>query len=673
MIKTLFPLAYVFLIIVVSFTLSYVFYYFNKNTYLPKVIKKVLFFFRAIVLSILGFFLLQPYVFTQQEQKYPSTIVFALDASESVVQAFGKDSLQQLAQQLKQIKIPNTQVALHYFGGEVLDTLPQQSLKTTDFSKLFNYTNNAYPSGSLGALVVLSDGIINQGNPITQLAHIDCPVYPILIGDSSVQQSITIQHLIHNPTTYLNNEFPLEFQVLLKNYRKQSFQLEVYFADSLVQQKQISSKNKLEWLNHSTFIKAVNEGVHAIKIVVKNKQNQIVKTKTSWIKVLNQKKQLAFVYAQAHPDIAALKGIVKTNDQFEFKDIDLKKDVADQLINIDVLIIHGNIPPQNPIWKIVESKKINFLFIPNPFESYNYQNPYFTLHNNPNFIQEVFAYPNHQNAIVTLNSQKFNLLPPLFSAKTTAVIQGTPIPLLYSKIGLVETKQALLHLSKFDEQKFGVFYANGFWKWALQEVNTGDNKEKAVNYLMLNVLNFLSLTTQNDRLSVKFPENSYENEQLKVQAHYYDLNYQKPPNAQLTIRIQSDNIQRTASFNFVNQQHQVNVGNLPPGLYSYKVSALYQTDSLTVNGKFTVMEQKIELEDLEARWNDLAYLAKKQDGETFLPHQIKDLEAALKNQSYFETNFTKQQKTDLLDWWIFYVLVVLLLVLEWTFRRYYGE
>ncbi len=170
---------------------------------------------RFLLVTILAFLLLSPFIKTLFNKVEKPVIIIAQDNSSSVL--LNKDSTfykTEYIQQLKQLKDEleeNFEVKTYTFGdqlteGDVID----YSQKITDLSVVFNELGNKSYNRNVGALILATDGIFNQGsNPVFSSEN-TFPIYTIALGDTSLQKDIVIKEALYNRITFLGNQFPIE-------------------------------------------------------------------------------------------------------------------------------------------------------------------------------------------------------------------------------------------------------------------------------------------------------------------------------------------------------------------------------------------------------------------------------------------------------------------------------
>ena len=167
----------------------------RRNSSLPSSVRIILALLRFLAVSLLAFLLLSPLVRRNVNTREKPIVVIAQDASQSVdlsTPLFNRSTLRSLQS--------DYDVVLDTFGGA-----------TTDISSALSSIADRYMGRNLGAVVLASDGIYNQGiNPSLTASSFTVPVYTVALGDTTTRCDAAIAHVRYNRIAYLGNQFPLE-------------------------------------------------------------------------------------------------------------------------------------------------------------------------------------------------------------------------------------------------------------------------------------------------------------------------------------------------------------------------------------------------------------------------------------------------------------------------------
>ena len=154
---------------------------------------------RFATVSLISFLLTAPMVKRQVGTHEKPLVVMLQDVSESTA-GIGFDlrtttDLARLSQ--------HYEVVLDSFGG-----------KSTDLAAALQGIHDRYSGRNLGAVVVASDGICNQGqNPLSVAPSLAVPIYTVALGDTTRHPEASIGHVRYNQVAYLGNQFPMEVTI----------------------------------------------------------------------------------------------------------------------------------------------------------------------------------------------------------------------------------------------------------------------------------------------------------------------------------------------------------------------------------------------------------------------------------------------------------------------------
>ncbi|MCB0850761.1 MAG: hypothetical protein KDD63_00850, partial [Bacteroidetes bacterium] len=219
--------AFILLILIIAGGLTWLMYK-NTKELLPRTPRILLSVFRFVVLTLIGILLLQPLLNSQTKVIFPPIVAVLQDVSESLV--IQKDSnfvREEYPGLLKQFSEGFDQdeyvLDMYGFGSELQPDLSPDSLTFeatgTNISQAVNSLQNLYQNQNLGAMVLISDGIVTAGsNSLYTIEGVKQPVYTVLLGDTTSQKDIKIKEVLFNEIAYLNNEMPIKVKVSSSGY-----------------------------------------------------------------------------------------------------------------------------------------------------------------------------------------------------------------------------------------------------------------------------------------------------------------------------------------------------------------------------------------------------------------------------------------------------------------------
>ncbi|MEZ4982522.1 MAG: hypothetical protein R2769_13250 [Saprospiraceae bacterium] len=139
---------------------------------------------RFLVTFLICLLLLEPLLKSFVTETKNPVVVLAQDNSESVGAAFTPEDSAAYATNLENLKnqlAEKYEVKTYTFGDEVREGLDvNYKEKSTNISNFFKSVYDLYSNQNLGAVIVATDGIYNEGsNPIYSGIKIDAPVYTV--------------------------------------------------------------------------------------------------------------------------------------------------------------------------------------------------------------------------------------------------------------------------------------------------------------------------------------------------------------------------------------------------------------------------------------------------------------------------------------------------------------
>ena len=87
----------------------------------------------------------------------------------------------------------------------------------TNLSATLNGLDDLFPSSNIGGALLISDGILTQGE--MNIPTKEYPFYTIGVGDSSSFPDAKIKKAFHNDVVYLKNEFSVGLCLVLKRVK----------------------------------------------------------------------------------------------------------------------------------------------------------------------------------------------------------------------------------------------------------------------------------------------------------------------------------------------------------------------------------------------------------------------------------------------------------------------
>ena len=215
---------------------------------------------RFATVFILAFLLLNPMIQKWITKTKSPVIIIAQDVSASILN--NKDSLFYKTDYLTELENLNQEIAENFevvvmpFGGEVLPDSSNLSFneKRTNFSKVFDEVEARYAGDNIGAILLASDGLFNNGaNPKYYNFKDSYPIYSIGLGDTSVKSDIGISNLRSNEIVYLGNDFPVEININAQKLKGKKAELVISRNGQVLKTKSISINADNAFLQNSFY------------------------------------------------------------------------------------------------------------------------------------------------------------------------------------------------------------------------------------------------------------------------------------------------------------------------------------------------------------------------------------------------------------------------------------
>ena len=177
---------------------------------------------RFLAVTLISLLLLSPLLKSLVTETQKPIIVIAQDNSESIKMGMQQGDSTTYATKMNALAASleeDYDLKQYSFGSEIRDGFSfDYKDKVTNVSNLLNEVYDLYSNQNLGAVVIATDGIYNQGsNPIYAGAKLNVPVYTIALGDTTVKRDISIKRVYHNKIAYLGDKFSIQVDISARN------------------------------------------------------------------------------------------------------------------------------------------------------------------------------------------------------------------------------------------------------------------------------------------------------------------------------------------------------------------------------------------------------------------------------------------------------------------------
>ncbi len=689
---TSYPIGLVVLCALTGALAAILLYYRNRDNEFSSRTRTLLALLRGSMVFLVSILLLSPFIRTISRNKEKPIVIVAVDNSGSI--SAGKDSsfyrntFNTVFSKFTKSLDKKFDVQYFTFGEKILsgNTSPVFNEKLTNFSSLFSEINDRYTNRNVAAMVLASDGIYNDGmNPVFAAENVPYSIYSIALGDTTQHKDVVVTNVNNNQIAFLGNDFPVEINIAAYRSAGSSVQLSISANNQTLYTEKLGISSDNFYKTISTRLSATKVGIQRYRVTISSLDNEISlknNVKDFFIEVLDSRQKILLLHSSPHPDVSALKLSIEKSKSYSVETA-LLKDFNGNISSYNLLILH-QIPSLSDVGFTVtnqiKSSTIPILYIignQSNISAYNSLQSGLLLSNNGTSTNEVIPVLAPEFNLFTISSELEQMIPefsPLiapfgqYKAGTAASV------LLYQSISGLATKIPLLFFNQGVDRKSATLTGEGIWKWRM--INYAKkNNQNAFDELISKVVQYLSVKEDKSKFRIVMNNHFQENESIKINAELYNDSYTLVNSPDVTIEI-SDSTKKIYPFTFsrTSQAYYLDAGSLPPGEYSYKASTTFGGKTLSKTGVFSVVSLNVEWSDIVANHSMLATLSGMHGGSMAYLNQLDALAKRINSREDFKTITYSQKKfTELVSYFPFLILILLLLSAEWFIRKRNGS
>ncbi|MCU0428990.1 MAG: VWA domain-containing protein [Cytophagaceae bacterium] len=642
---------------------------------------------RFTLVSLLLFLLLGPllkHIRTTQENPI---VVLAIDDSKSIDFGNSKAQQQQWLQDLRKLRealsarsIDWQQRSLSGKNNQLDSLNPEHPF--TSLSDLLKITQNDFENQNVAGILVLSDGIINQGSDPSWQTY-RYPIHGIGVGDTVAKKDILIKSLLYNKLTYKNSTFPIVAEIQQQGFGNQTVQVQLWNGDKLLATNLLALQGK-ESLQRSEFRATATEtGLLHYRVEVKPLPGEYTTRNNvshAYLEVLENKEKILILAAAPHPDIKAIRAALEKKENYEVslhipgihtwkeESFDLvifhqfpdaygqAKNLLDKFIQQETSIFfilggQSNLSAFNNLNKVIQ------------LQTRGAQKDLVTAAFNDNFLR--YSMDGNQKAL-------FKDLPPLqIPYGEYSLKEGTDV-ILYQRIGTVTSNRPLLAINTLYRQ--AVLAGEGLWQWRYHEYVLNEQQE-AVDQLLAQTAQLLSGKNDKRKFRIQTTQQEYGlGESVVFEAELYNDLYQPIYGNRIGLEIRNEKNEKTSyEFAVGESNNRFDVNGLGEGIYRYTASTQLNGKTESANGQFIVKASQLEAIQTTADHFLLRNLAEKNGGTFVRSDRIAALEQAILASDPKPILHSQEELTEAMELpWLFWILLSLA-VTEWAVRKYKGS
>ncbi len=678
-----FPGIYFLIIAAIAIVISWFLYRKDKNFGREKWFLVGL---RSISIFFIILLLLDLFLESKKEVELKPIIIVGFDNSESI---FLKDSnnledytdeWNALINQLKnQYEVVNLKIGENTEENAELDFKDKKS----NLSNFFEEIRNRYYNANIGAIILASDGIFNEGmNPVYNAEKIKyTPIYTVGMGDTSSVRDLKISNIFHNDIAFFKNKFPLEIDIIADGLNGADSRISVLkegkevFSEDLQIQSSSFSKTKKVLLNAETV------GINKYTVLVQRVEGEEIvenNQRTFYINVIDSRQKVLILANAPHPDVGGIKYAIENNSDMEVTSTNIG-DYQGNAKDFNVIVLH-NLPSQRhqiPI-EIINSKKPLMLFVGGQTDlgKLNQLNLGFSYSGNWN-TDAVYPSINQSFSAFKIDP-KFNKVfknsPPVFSRFAKVSFKGANSVFLYQKVGSIVKNEPLVFFNEVGGIKKVVVNADGIWKWRLNDYNENETTDN-FDYLIDKFVQFVAVKEDKSNFRVKTKSVYNENEDVIVSAELYNDAFElvNESNVEFTLINEAGEKFEYALLPY-EDIYKLNLGKLKGGFYRYEAKTELNGKALPPKtGQFLVKEILLEYINLQADHGLLKSISELSQGQFVDKSEISKLIDLIESDNEI-TSVVYQEKSykDIIDYKWLFVIIALCLAIEWWLRKRLG-
>lgn len=524
------------------------------------------------------------------------------------------------------------------------------------------------------AVIILTDGNQTSGNSYSY-ASIDAKsaIYPIIYGDTTNYPDLKITQLNVNRYSYLNNEFPVEVFTSYSGSDAIATQFKITSGNTTLHQEQIrfSKENSSKIINLNLTSKKVGtQSLRASLTPFTAEKNTNNNYRNFAVEVIDQQTKILILSNVMHPDLAALKKAIASNQQ---RDVSIQNTGDNPDLNDYNMVIFYS--PDNAFAKAYNQAKQlnkNTWTITGPSTDYDFLNGQMSAYSIEvdEEVDEVQPILNTSYTTFNLEGFSYEDYPPVQVPFGAVRMNTAPDVLLYKSIGDVETQQPLWFTYEESDTRHAVFLAEGFWRWRAQSYL--DEKDfKNWDDLVGSQIQYLASNKRRNRLELDYKTFYYQNQKIIVNAQYLDKNYEFEDNGILNMTLvhTATNNRTVRPFILEGNSYTVDLSGLEAGDYRFTVKV--ENDQLSQSGSLSILEFDVEKQFISSQDQGMKQLVGLDD--VYYQGQIEQVVSQLmQNPLLKPVERSSTSYASLVDWQYLLGLILLLLGLEWFLRKYSG-
>ncbi|WP_299520325.1 VWA domain-containing protein [Winogradskyella sp.] len=640
--------------------------------------------YSLIVLRIIAIFgilllLINPKFESKTYYDEKPTLVVAVDNSESVAYLGQDSTANSVLEALNSNSELNQRFNIQRYGfGKSVNNLDSLNFKDgqSNISQALKQLGEVY-ANTKAPIVMLTDGNQTYGSDYSYISKsVKQPIYPIILGDSTVYADLSIKQLNVNRYVYLKNRFPVEIITNYNGTATVNTELNIWSGNTVVYRKaiQFDASKTSEVISTTLVANSVGVKTYRVELVpLSSEKNTVNNTKNFGVEVIDQKTNIALVSERLHPDLGALKKSIETNEQRSVSIIK-PKDYLSKINDFQLVILHQPNNSFNSVLSEVFRQKLNTFIITGATTDWS------LLNNSQTFFKQAITNQtedfqpslNRNYGTFIIDNLDFEDYPPLESEFGNLEFLVPNDVILTKVVNGIDTRQSMLSTLEVGNTKHALLSGEGLWRWRAQSYLDTDSFNDFDNF-MGKLVQYLSSNKKRNRIDIDYKSFYNGNDDVIISAQYFNKNFEFDDSAALTIILKNkaNDSTREVPLLLNNGHYNVDLSGIASGSYDFTVK--HNTESIAASGSFEILEYNVEQQFLNADIEKLQSLANNSFGKAYFHDSTPDLINNLLADSRYQT-IQKSIKNivPLIDWKYLLGLIALSLFAEWFIRKYNG-
>jgi hypothetical protein len=477
-----------------------------------------------------------------------------------------------------------------YVGSKVSNEKLSFKEKTSRLEAGFDKINEDYYNRNIGGITFISDGNYNIGtNPSYAAEKISfTPIFTLAVGDTTQRKDQAIKNISVNEIAFLNNEFPVEIDLEAIKLPNRTTRISITENGKTVASQVVTyGKNKKDFKQLNFTLKANKIGFQSYTVKLESLNGEFTyknNQRTFYMEVIDSRNKVLLIAGAPHPDIATLKEVLDQNENIESESV-LIKDWNKSLEKTDLIVWHDpgvNFDPT--VLDLIQQKNIPVFYILGPNTentivtklklglSVNRSNQ--TADFEPTFTENFNDFELSEKAIDALE-----FYPPLKAKFGAIKFNGNPTVLLSQRIGQIKNKEPLLFFINQNNQRNGILYGEGIWRWKLNDFVRNGNHE-AFSELFAKTMNYLMVKQQDAGLRIEFPKRFTTEDEIIVNASFFNASLEPITKPQIQLKItDASGKEFKSQFGINDNGYKLSLGKMKGGKYNWTASNESETQT----------------------------------------------------------------------------------------------